>query len=111
MFTVKDLKELIKDLPDDTYVVLSERFGNIVPIQKSQQAFYIPILGECCDIYNNEDLKDAKLRLEKRIERQLKGTNQSNIEERQQLVELISQLLKTKTIKRKYNAIELRCAY
>ena len=54
MFTVKDLKELIKDLPDDNYVILSERFGNVGPIQRYQQAFYIPILGECCDIYDTK---------------------------------------------------------
>ena len=35
----------------------------------------------------------------------------SHIEEKQQLVDLISQLLKTKIIKRKYNAIQLSCKY
>ena len=136
--TVKELKELIKDLPNDTFVITSEKYGRGGLMQGYEEGFFIPIAEKYYSL-DDEDMNEAlntvnrtielrKKLYDERIERikQYKNITEpyrkalldsettylnSDMKELLKVKKQIQTNIKVNKSERKNNMIELSCAY
>lgn len=136
--TVKELKELIKDLPDNTLVLTSEKYGRGGLMQGYDECFFIPLADEYYSLDDDsmeealdtidETIKLRKKQYDERIEciKQNKNITEphrkalldseviyfnSDMNELLKVKKQIQTNIKVDKSERKNNSIELSCAY